>query len=238
MTSVIPRDGEGWQLRGMRVRYGADLEIDALLEPGAPAWGKAEPERIALIGTPLGLQPTPAIRVAWADRKIGAVASVSVAAVHDGRTLAFALEWSDPSENREMHDTTAFPDAAAIVLPVVAGAPMLTMGSPGLPVNAWYWRADEAAGRDVVAEGIGTSRAVAGGPVAARGVWKGGRWRVVLTRDLRVQTSEPVAQLEPGQTTQFGVAVWEGGSGERAGIKAFSVDWRELVLDALPTARR
>ena len=41
-----------------------------------------------------------------------------------------------------------------------------------------------------------------------------------------------------GRSTSFGVAVWEGGRGERAGIKAFSGDWRELALQALPTARR
>ena len=222
----------------MRVRYSAGLEIDALLDPSASAWSKARAEQVALIGTPLGLQPTPAIQVAWAKRKIGAVDSVSVAAVHDGRTLAFALDWIDATESREMQDTTAFPDAAAILLPAVPGALMLTMGAPGAPVNAWYWRADEETGREVVAEGIGTSRTVGRDQVATRAAWKGGRWRIVLARALRLQTSEPVAQLEPGQTTQFGVAIWEGGSQERAGIKAFSLDWRELRLDPLPTAKK
>jgi hypothetical protein len=48
-----------------------------------------------------------------------------------------------------------------------------------------------------------------------------------------------VAQLEPGAATGFGVAVWDGSGGERAGIKAFSGPlWQELQLDAMPTARR
>lgn len=222
----------------MRASYSAGLEIGGLLDPGAPVWGRMRPEKVALSGTPLGLQPTASIRVAWSERKIGAVSSASVRAVHDGHTLAFALEWSDPDENRDLVDTTAFPDAAAILLPSVADAPMVTMGAPGAPVTAWYWRADEQTGRGVVAEGIGTSRSSGGDQVAARGAWKGGRWRVVLARALRVETSEPVAQLEPGQTTQFGIAIWEGGRGERAGIKAFSVDWRTLTLDAVPTAGR
>jgi DMSO reductase family type II enzyme heme b subunit len=222
----------------MRVPYVSGLQVQALLDPDAAPWKQTRPETVKLTGTPLGLQPTPAILVSWANRKIGAVEQATVAAVHDGQTLAFRIEWSDPTEDREILDTTAFPDAAAIVLPSAAPAPMITMGAPGLAVNAWYWRADEQTGRQVVAEGIGTSRTLDQELVAARGVWKGGRWRVVIARALRVQTNEPVAQLASGETTRYGVAIWEGSQGERAGIKAFSVDWRELSLDAAPTARR
>ena len=51
------------------------------------------------------------------------------------------------------------------------------------------------------------------------------------------QTSEPVAQLRAGETTGFSVAVWEGGNGERAGIKAFAPDWISLALAAAPAVR-
>ena len=46
-----------------------------------------------------------------------------------------------------------------MAFPLAEGAPLVSMGAPGAGVNAWYWRADEKdAGRNVVAEGIGTSR--------------------------------------------------------------------------------
>ncbi len=112
------------------------------------------------------------------------------------------------------------------------------MGAPGQAVNAWYWRADEnGAGRQVVAEGIGTSRTVDVDLVKGNGVWKEGRWRVVIARALSVQTSEPVAQLRAGETTGFSVAVWEGGNGERAGIKAFAPNWISFALAAAPAVR-
>jgi DMSO reductase family type II enzyme heme b subunit len=223
----------------MQVAYVADVGIEALLDPDGSAWKAARAERVQMMGTPLGLQPTPAIQVAWANKKIGAVERVDVAAVNDGSVLAFRLEWSDATEDRALDDTTAFPDAAAILLPSVAGAPLPTMGAPGMAVNAWYWRADEQGkGRHVVAEGLGTSRTLDTELVVGRGIWKGGGWRVVIARPLRINTTEPVAQLEPGQTTQYGVAIWEGSHGERAGIKAFSIDWRDLRLQAAPSARR
>ncbi len=205
--------------------------VEWLLDPGADPWRKAAPERIALIGTPLGLQPTAAIRTAWTSRRIGLVERVDVSALHNGEVLAFRLEWSDGSENREVTDTNVFPDAAAVLFPVKAGAPLMTMGAPGLPVNAWYWRADsDTAGRQVLAEGIGTSRTPDLETVRTHGLWKGGRWALVIARPLKVACQEPCVQLAPGEATEFAVAVWEGSNGERGGIKSFSGSWRELEL--------
>lgn len=223
----------------IQAAYVADAGFSGLLDSEGSSWRGARSARIALVGTPLGLQPTDAIRVAWAKKKIGAVSAVRVAARHDGRVLAVRLEWSDADESREVRDTTVFPDAAAVLFPAAPNAPMVTMGAPGLPVNAWYWRADESDhGRDVIAEGIGTSRTLDRERVRTNAVWKEGRWRVVIARVLRVEGSEPVAQLEPGTSTQIGVAIWEGGHGERAGIKSFSGDWQTLSLAARDRARR
>jgi len=223
----------------MKVQYVAGVDVEAALDAEASLWSGAAAESLKLMGTPVGLQPTEAIRMAWMTKKIGTVESVSVSALHDGQMLAFRLEWADATEDRGVGDTTAFPDAAGILLPSAAESVSVTMGAPGAAVNAWYWRADEdGRGREMVAEGLGTTRPVDTEQVKGRGVWRDGRWRVVITRALRVQTPEPVAQLSPGQKTGFGVAIWEGSNGERAGIKAFSGDWLDLSLASLPAARR
>jgi DMSO reductase family type II enzyme heme b subunit len=222
----------------MQARYIPAVDLEVLLDPGSKPWQGVRSEAVKLIGTPLGLQPTPAIMVAWATKKIGAIERVDVSALHDGQTLAFRLEWPDPNDNQTVPDTTAFVDAAAVLLPVVPLSPMATMGAPGIAVNGWYWRADaNDRGRQIVAEGIGTSETVDDSLVRGRGAWKGGRWQVVITRALQVQAPRTVAQLKPGQKTGFGVAVWEGEHGERAGLKAYSVDWLELQLEAVPVAR-
>ena len=222
----------------MRVRYVADVDVEVLLDAGAAPWASASSETLSLMGTPVGLQPTGAIRASWTGKKIGAVERVEVAALHTGRNLAFRLEWADATENRDLTETTSFPDAAAVLLPSSPKSTVMTMGAPGAAVNAWYWRADADACRHVVAEGLGTTRTVDVELVRGRGVWKEGRWRVVIVRALRIDTKEPVAQLEIGEETGFGVAVWDGANSERGGIKAFSGDWQELILDATKLARR
>jgi len=223
----------------MKVQYVPGIDVEAALDPDGALWSSAASETVKLLGTPVGLQPTEAIRSSWMTKKIGMVENVAVSAVHDGALVAFRLEWADPTENRVVGDTTAFPDAAGILLPAATGAPATTMGAPNLAVNAWYWRADEdGGGRQVVAEGLGTTRPVEGEHVKGRGVWRDGHWRVVITRALKVETAEPVAQLSPDQVTGYAVAIWEGSNGERAGLKAFSGEFIELSLANPPMARR
>ena len=205
-----------------------------LLDPDGKDWKLAAAEPVKLEGTPLDMQPTGAIKASWAHQKIGVVEAVQVAAVHNGEQIAFRLEWSDPIENREITDAPDFPDCCGILFPTVPYAPMAVMGAVGMAVNAWYWIADEnGRGRHLMAEGLGTSRTIDYELVRGNGVYKDKRWHVVITRALKVESPDNPAQLEPGQSSGFGVAIWEGGQGERAGIKAISGDdWIPLDLEA------
>lgn len=217
----------------MKAHYVANTALETLLDPASKVWGAHEPKTISLTGTPSSMQPTEAIRVSWTGKQTGAVGSVLVNALHNGELLAFRLEWEDASENAALDDNDSFPDAAAIALPAHPDAPLLLMGAPGKPVNAWYWRADDPEGaRQVAAEGLGTSRTLDLSAVRARGRWKEGRWRVVIARPLRISGVEGAAQLAAGQETGFGVAIWEGSNMERGGIKAFSGIWVPLTLES------
>jgi DMSO reductase family type II enzyme heme b subunit len=219
----------------MQVRFVPRFDVDTVLQPDAALWQAAKPETVKLKGTPLDMQPSGAIKASWADKKIGAVDSVQVAAVHDGEQIAFRLEWSDPLADLEITDDTPFPDGCGVLFPTVEFAPMAVMGAVGMAVNAWYWRADEnGRGRHVLAEGLGTTRTIDEELVRGNGVHENQRWHVVITRPMQVKIgSEKPAQFEPGQSSGFGVAIWEGGRGERAGIKAISGDdWIKLDLEA------
>lgn len=216
----------------MRADQLAGVDVETLLDPNSKAWRGRAGEKLELMGTSAGMQPTAAVQVAWTNKRIGAVSSVKVDAIHNGEFLAFRLEWEDPTQNDELNDNDDFPDAAAIALPVVPDAPLILMGSKGLPVNAWYWRADEKrVARHVSAEGLGTSQTLDTNLVKAYGEWKDGHWRVVIARPMQVPGVAGAAQLTPGQQTGFGVAIWEGSNRERAGIKAFSGDWKPLIIE-------
>lgn len=221
----------------MQARHVAGVG-DSWLDPEDAVWGKARSETLKLMPTPLGLQPTDAIRVKWSQKAYGTLGSVSVSALHDGERLALRLEWASAERNTEVVDTTVFPDGAAVAFALAEDSPLVMMGAPGAGVNAWYWRADEKdAGRNVFAEGIGTSQTLDQELVRTGAQWRDGRWRVVLVRALRVSGTTEQVQLSAGSPTRIGVAIWEGSNGERAGVKAFSGDWTDLTLEAASAAR-
>jgi len=205
-------------------------EAKVLLDPAASAWDSVPAETIAMGGTPLAQQPSRYIRTVWSDRPIGSVRSLAVRSAHNGKEVFFLLEWGDSSENTD-YVGRDFPDGAGILFPLKGDAPLNSMGSESQPVNAWFWRADlEDGAKNVTASGIGTVAESEKSSIAARAQWNDGTWRVVFARPLTVAGNHAVA-LEAGKSVKVAFAVWDGSSGERAGIKSFSKQWRELTLE-------
>jgi DMSO reductase family type II enzyme heme b subunit len=67
---------------------------------------------------------------------------VQVRALTDGKSIAFRLEWADPTDN-DLPGLARFSDACAVQLPVStqADVPAPQMGEPQRPVEITYWRA-------------------------------------------------------------------------------------------------
>jgi len=219
----------------MRAIYSPGITLKDCLDAGHACWQRAIGVELQMSPSPMGMQPTDAIRAQWKDRSYGRVATARLDALHNGSILAFRLEWADARADEKIRDNDQFVDAAAVMLPSAPKAPILLMGQKGAPVNAWLWRADEGAqGRNIVAEGIGTTRTVAPGTVSCGQRWRNGHWSLVIARALALDTPEPVAQLRPGGRVPYGVAIWEGGNQERAGIKSFTLSLEDLMLDKVP----
>jgi DMSO reductase family type II enzyme heme b subunit len=84
----------------------------------------------------------------------------------------------------------------------------------------------------VVAEGLGTTRATESQPILARSAYAHGVWTVVLARDLAAGAGAgETARLAGGTSVEIGFAVWEGGNGERGGVKSYSREWRRLAIE-------
>ncbi|EPZ16270.1 hypothetical protein M622_13660 [Thauera terpenica 58Eu] len=198
----------------------------AFAEPGDAGWARFEPVRIDMIAAPLVMQPTEYIRNSWQGREYGADPGLEVAAVHDGLRWAVRVSWTGVSPGG-----TDFPDALALALPVRGNPVLMLMGAEDAPIHFLRWQANKPGVKSQLATGIGQS--TNSGPeldCSARALARDGRWHVVITRVLGSRGD--VAPLEAGGKTGIGFAVWRGGNDERGGIKAFSIDWAELVLDA------
>jgi complex iron-sulfur molybdoenzyme family reductase subunit gamma len=101
-------------------------------------------------------------------------------------------------------------------------------------VNAWQWRADmpEGTGRNVTAEGLGTSMESPRNILRTGSLWKAGHWAVVFSRALHTTEADGGgAEFTPASESKVAFAVWNGSNGERAGIKAFSQTWLALKIE-------
>jgi DMSO reductase family type II enzyme heme b subunit len=104
------------------------------------------------------------------------------------------------------------------------------MGAPDAPIHILRWQANKEGLRSILATGIGQSQPGPSLKTGAQAKAEGDAWSVVITRALG--HGGEVAPLAAGKKTGIGFALWRGGNDERAGIKAFSIDWADLALDA------
>jgi DMSO reductase family type II enzyme heme b subunit len=105
------------------------------------------------------------------------------------------------------------------------------MGSPQAPVNAWYWRADAESPLSVTATGLGSTVRHGNGSLRAAASYESAGWRVVISRPLVVH-EDGVVQLRSGWQRKVGFAVWQGSNAERGGLKAVTLDWEPLEIEA------
>jgi len=213
---------------------------EQLLDPLTPEWSRIAAEPLKMAATPLANQPSEYIKASRDEKQIGKVRSLDVQAAHNGSDIFFRLTWEDATQDVQITDTTMFTDGCGILIPLhataVGGAdpPIDEMGSKDAPVNAWFWRADfKDVPRNTIAHGLGSTQFTERCAVRTKSAWGAGTWTVVFTRPLAVpDQQEETVQLAAGASVKIGFAVWEGSNGERAGVKSFSKEWRELVLDA------
>ena len=208
---------------------------DSLLNPQAPEWNSIPGEALKMDATPLANQPSEYIKASRDEKQIGKVRNLMVQAAHNGSDIFFRLTWEDAAQNTEITDNNVFPDGCGILMPLNGGEPPIDeMGSKDAPVNAWFWRADSKdTARNTIAHGLGTTLFSKQCAIQVKSTWGNGAWAVVFTRPLAVpQQPDETVQLAAGKPVKIGFAVWEGSNGERAGVKSFSKEWRELTLEA------
>ena len=203
----------------------------ALIDPAGGEWRSAPATRLSLEPTPLISQPSVYVQAKWETIDYGATGGVSVQALHNNSGIFFRLQWDDATENDDIRDTDQFPDAAAVLFPVNEDASLASMGSPQNPVNAWYWRPDMETPFSVTSQGTGSTLRTVDPSLRGSSAYAAGGWAVVIGRALK-SAGEGYTQLGTGRAAKVAFAVWQGSNSERAGLKAVTLEWQELELEA------
>lgn len=203
--------------------------ITALADPASPQWQGIERETVALVATPLALVRETSPFLALSDDH-GRVQRLEARAAHDGTAIALHLSWDAAEPSTAVRDLDQFVDGIAAMFPLAAGAPAISMGAPGKPVNAWHWKAGAPAPYDVLATGYGTTRRerTAAHALHAQVLHADGKWQVVFWRALDAGADR--VRFRPGASTGIAFAVWSGANRERSGRKSFSGEFAPLEI--------
>jgi hypothetical protein len=209
----------------------SNVDKEALLDLAAPAWNQAPPASIILNRTPR-IYPTEPARDIPAPR-------CEVRALRSGGKLILRLAWDDKTRNapetppaktvpqsrerpdqlykRPTGETSAFADAAAVMVPddwQGPSFPSLLMGDKHSSVHLYYWNASR-----------GAAELTASGRATPQPSGQAFPYRANHTNDQWIVTMELPDQRE-GYPVAF--AVWDGATGDRDGLKFFSV-WHVLT---------
>jgi DMSO reductase family type II enzyme heme b subunit len=201
---------------------------DRWTDSASSEWGSTRAEKMNLEPTPITSQPSLYVQAKFRDQPYGETTPLSVTAVHSGDDIYVRLSWEDETNDTAISDTNKFPDAAAVLFPVFADAPLTSMGSPDQPVQAWLWRADAESPLVVDATGFGLTQRATDSVLRASALYERNRWSVVISRPLAGAT---VRGLRLGHTGKVAFAVWQGSNQERAGIKAATLEWQSLEIE-------
>jgi DMSO reductase family type II enzyme heme b subunit len=177
---------------------------------------------VTLLPAPTAPQPGGYVPKAYADRvtAVTAKADLSVEAAGSGWKIIVSWACAQPIKDISK-ETDKFIDACALLAPVTADAPWISMGEPGKGVDGILWRADRAQVWHMQAEGLGTmKRNAAPKEWKVGGQWANGRWTV---------TFELPEWALLGQHKQLALAIWQGSSQERAGLKSVSPGWISIA---------
>jgi len=101
-------------------------DVTRFSDPSASNWKSVQEVELALIS--LWQRDTPTDRVA-------------VKSVTDGKSIAFRLEWEDPTKDDEALSNAKFGDAAAVQFPLDPSTePFFAMGDTNFVTNIWHWK--------------------------------------------------------------------------------------------------
>jgi len=233
---------------GMMIRSQL-VEGELPVTPEDAAWAKVSPLTLPLSGQVI-------TRPVWPEPTARAL---TVRSLHNGREIAFLLEWQDNTKNDRLTPGT-FRDGVAIGLPLGDAPAFFCMGQLDHYINIWHWKADwqsdidrrsartgekksgEVRTFEVIPRRVSSVEDLIGGGfstlttkekqgrVQGKATWKDGVWHVVMRRPLSSEEQENEAKLVPGRVQTVAFAVWNGENKERNGQKAVA-PWFQLMID-------
>lgn len=207
-----------------------DTAASVLAAGNTKSWKGIRAVKVSMSPAPLALVASVSPYLAKVKGH-GVVKELAVKMAHDGNTLSIRLEWLNEQPRNQLRDLDSFTDAVAIMFATRQSTSAITMGAPGDSVNAWFWKADEQAPFDVIAQGYSSSQRRNGAisSLTTHQTCEKSHRVVVFQRQLQV-TEKSCINFFPDNEYKIAFAVWAGVNDERSGQKSISGEFVNLTI--------
>lgn len=200
------------------------IYLRSVNDPDDIIWERLPEYRVHLAPAP-AVHPSVELRIDEDDQG----QDVYVTLAKTSERFYVRLRWRDETRDAATR-RDRFRDGAAVQFAIGDEATSYIMGTgPEEPVNIWYWRSDRNIVESLAAGGPGSTTALEDQPVSGDARYMLGenpvanQWVVVMSRPIDTTGAHQVSLDRAKVPMAF--ALWQGGTGQRDGLKNVSEDW-------------
>lgn len=192
--------------------------------PADPAWSKAAPTGLLLMG-----------QILENPRQFDAgVDYIQVSSLYNDKDVALLIEWDDPVKDPTLEQKR--PDALQVQIPAKlypdsqeGERPYFLEGDENHPVHLWRWDAKTDKVAALKSMGLSAAKTPAAAHFTSSSTYSNGRWSLLIKRPRH--PSEEGLALDPGAFVPLAFSAWDGSNGEEGAKRSVS-SWYWLTLQA------
>ena len=212
--------------------YTEFIEGDIPMDFEDPKWHGNDKKKVVSYYFPLLGQIMIEPRRFWPN-----VDDIYIKALHNGKDVAFLIEWDDPTKS-PIAPNKVYPlqyaDGFDLQLPLLrpedpTKKPYFVGGDKKRKMGIWSWNSESEKAVLLKGKGIYKRKVVEGAtPIETKSVYNDGRWSLLMKRAMKTDNDKEL-QIEAGKFLPISFQALDGSEGDTGSLRSVST-WYWLIL--------
>lgn len=211
------------------------IEGEIPMDPEDPIWQNTKSNYFPLLG-----QVTVEPRRFWPT-----VDDIYVKVIHNGKEVAFLIEWDDPTKSPVAPNKVyplQYSDGFDLQLPIElpdnpTKKPYFIGGDKKRKAGVWSWNSESEQAVLLKGKGIYSRKVVEGAtPIETKASYEDGRWTLLMKRAMKTD-NENELQFEAGKFMPIAFQALDGSEGDTGTLRSMSTYYWLVLKPEMPKSR-